>query len=431
MELTIIRGGTLVDPATGTNGLYNVYISGERIASIRPFESDTIDPSPGLTIIEAKGRFVLPGLIDVHTHLREPGYEYKETIQSGAMAGAAGGFTTVLCMANTKPVNDCEAVTRQIIEKAGKAVVNVLPIGALSHGMKGERLTEMHELKSAGCVAISDDGMPVANAGLMRTALEYAGGVNLTVISHAETPELASNGVMNEGAVSTRMGLAGIPNAAEDAMAARDIQLAELTGARLHVAHVSTAGAVALIRSAKGRGAKNITAEATPHHLTLDHEAVGGYNTNAKMNPPLRSMKDVQALRAGIADGTIDCIATDHAPHSTIEKDVEFDKAANGVIGLETAFSLIYGLVLQGAFELDKAIAAMTINPAMAFGLAKGTLRVGSIADITIVNPSRTWTVSPATLKSKSKNTPFIGKELKAVVEKTIVNGKIVYDNPE
>ena len=236
---------------------------------------------------------------------------------------------------------------------------------------------------------------------------------------------------MNEGAVSTRLGLAGIPNASEDAMVARDIQLAELTGARLHVAHVSTLGAVALIRSAKGRGAKNITAEATPHHLTLDDEAANGYNTNAKMNPPLRSMKDVEALRAGIADGTIDCIATDHAPHSTIEKDVEFDKAANGIIGLETAFSLIYGLVEQGALSLDKAIAAMTINPARSFGLSKGTLRVGSVADITIVNPNRTWTVSHATLRSKSKNTPFIGMKLKAVVERTIVAGKIVYNNAE
>lgn len=430
MELMIIKGGRLVDPATGTNGLYNVYVSGERIASIRSFESDRIDESPGLTIIDAQGRLVLPGFIDVHTHLREPGYEYKETIQTGSVAAAAGGFTTILCMANTKPINDCEAVTRQIIEKAAKAHVNVLPIGALSHGMQGIRLTEMYELKSAGCVAVSDDGMPVANAGLMRMALEYAGGIGFPVISHAETPELVSNGVMNEGAVSTRLGLPGIPNAAEDAMVARDIQLAELTGARLHVAHVSTAGAVALIRSAKARGAKNITAEATPHHLTLTDEAVCGYNTNAKMNPPLRSMRDVEALRAGVADGTIDCIATDHAPHSTIEKDVEFDKAANGVIGLETAFSLIYGLVEQGAFNLDKAIAAMTINPCRAFGLAKGTLRVGSIADIAIVNPNRTWTVSPATLKSKSKNTPFAGMKLKAVVEKTFLAGKIVYTCP-
>ncbi|MEK6790844.1 MAG: dihydroorotase [Deltaproteobacteria bacterium] len=431
MEYMIIKGGTLVDPATGTRGLYNVYVSGEVIASIRPFESDKIDSSPWITIIDAQGRLVLPGFIDVHTHLREPGYEYKETIQTGGVAAAAGGFTTVLCMANTKPINDCEAVTRQIIEKGGKSAVNVLPIGALSYGMKGERLTEMHELKSAGCVAVSDDGMPVANAGLMRMALEYAGGIGLPVITHAETPELASNGVMNEGAVSTRLGLAGIPNASEDAMVARDIQLAELTGARLHVAHVSTLGAVALIRSAKGRGAKNITAEATPHHLTLDDEAANGYNTNAKMNPPLRSMKDVEALRAGIADGTIDCIATDHAPHSTIEKDVEFDKAANGIIGLETAFSLIYGLVEQGALSLDKAIAAMTINPARSFGLSKGTLRVGSVADITIVNPNRTWTVSHATLRSKSKNTPFIGMKLKAVVERTIVAGKIVYNNAE
>ncbi|MBI1911561.1 MAG: dihydroorotase [Deltaproteobacteria bacterium] len=431
MNRLVIKGGRLVDPASGVDGIYNIYIMGGRIASIKKADTDTseiIPGSPGLDIIDAENLLVIPGLIDLHTHLREPGYEYKETIQSGTRAAAAGGFTTILCMANTRPVNDSESVTSYIKKKAAEegSGVNVLPIGALSPGQKGERLTEIGELKAAGCAAISDDGVPVEDPGLMRRALEYSKAFKMPVISHAEDAHLAGSGVMNEGVVATRLGLKGIPNAAEDMIVARDISLAELTGGRLHIAHVSTKGAVELIRAAKKRGV-NVTAEATPHHLTLTDEAVIGYDTNTKMNPPLRSMEDVEALRAGLKDGTIDCVATDHAPHSTIEKDVEFDKASNGIIGLETAFSLIYGLVEEGVLTLSEAVKAMSTNPAKAIGIDKGSLRVGFPADITIIDLNRSWTVEASRLKSKSKNSPWLGKTLKGVVVNTIVGGNVIY----
>ncbi|MBI5491469.1 MAG: dihydroorotase [Deltaproteobacteria bacterium] len=429
MTRLVIRNGRLVDPSSNIDGVYNIYVMAGRIASVKPSKTDTteITPgAPGLEIIEAEGLLVVPGLIDVHTHLREPGFEYKETVQTGAQAALAGGFTTILCMANTKPVNDNESVTRYILKKAEASGCAVLPVGALSRAQKGESLTEMAELKAAGCVAVSDDGVPVVDGGLMRRALEYSKIFNMPVISHAEDPLIAGSGVMNEGAVSTRLGLKGIPNAAEDSVVARDISLARLTGGRLHIAHVSTRGAVELIRAAKGNGVK-VTAEATPHHLALTHEAVAGYNTNTKMNPPLRAPEDVEALREGLRDGTIDCIATDHAPQSTIEKDVEFDRAANGIIGLETAFSVIYGLVEAGVITLNQAIAAMTINPAKAFGLDKGSLRVGAQADMTLIDLNQSWTVEAKGLKSKSKNTPWLGATLKARVVKTITGGKSVY----
>jgi len=429
MNRLIIKGGRLLDPAAGLDGIFNIYVMGGRIASFKPADADTteITPGPGVEIIEAKGLLVTPGLIDVHTHLREPGYEYKETIKTGTLAAAAGGFTSILCMANTRPVNDNESVTRYIRKKAEEeGSVNVFPVGAVSVGQKGEKLTEMSELKSAGCVAVSDDGMPIVNGGLMRRALEYSKMCGIPVISHAEDPILAGAGVMNEGDVSTRLGLKGIPDAAEESIVARDIALARLTGGRLHIAHVSTRGSVELIRMAKGEGLK-VTAEATPHHLTLTEEAVLKYSTNAKMNPPLRAAGDVEALRKGLKDGTIDCVATDHAPQSIIEKDLEFDKAANGVVGLETAFSLIYGLVAEGFLTLNEAVSAMTINPARAMGLDKGTLRVGSAADIALIDLTKSWTVDPVKLKSKSKNTPFASMTLKGVVVRTIVGGKTVY----
>ncbi|MBI5885800.1 MAG: dihydroorotase [Deltaproteobacteria bacterium] len=429
MNRLVIKGGRVLDPAAGLDAVCNIYVMAGRIASIKPVKDDTTEllpGAPGLDIIDATGMLVIPGMIDCHTHLREPGYEYKETIATGAAAAASGGFTAVMCMANTKPVNDSESVTRYILKQAASTGVKVMPIGALTFGHKGERLAEMGELKAAGCVAVSDDGVPVACASIMRRGLEYSRQFNLTVISHAEDISLVGAGVMNEGAVSTRLGLPGIPNAAEDVIIARDISLAELSGGRLHLAHVSTAGGVALIRAAKARGVK-VTAEATPHHLTLTDEAVAGYNTFAKMNPPLRTKADCEALIAGVADGTIDCIATDHAPQSVIEKDVEFATAANGIIGLETAFSVIYGLVEAGAFSLTTAVAAMTANPAKAFGLASGALRVGSAADIAIIDLEKTWTVEPSELKSKSKNTPWAGKELKARVMKTIADGKVIF----
>jgi len=429
MERLIIRGGRVLDPASNIDGEYSVYVVGGRIAALRPAASDTdeISPdAPGVTLIDATGLIVIPGLIDLHTHLREPGYEYKETIRSGTEAAKAGGFTTILCMANTDPPNDNESVTRYIIKKAESSGIRVLPVGAVTQGLKGRRLAGMAELKAAGCVAFSDDGEPLVDSGVMRRALEYSRIFNMPVISHAEDPSLVCGGVMNEGVVSTRLGLKGIPNAAEEAMAARDIALAELTGGRLHIAHVSAKGTVELVRMAKKRGL-NVTAEATPHHMTLTDEAVDGYDTNAKMNPPLRSQEDVEALRAGVKDGAIDAIATDHAPHSVIEKDVEFDRAANGIIGLETAFSLIWGLVEEGVFTITEAIRAMTVNPAKAVSIDGGTLKVGKVADITLVDPARSWKVEPGRLKSRSKNTPWADAVLKGVVVKTIAGGKIVY----
>lgn len=425
-----IKNGRLIDPASKVDGLFNIYIMGGRIGSIKPAGSDTTElaPGPDVEIIDASGLAVTPGLIDIHSHLREPGFEYKEDIKTGSQAAAAGGFTSVLCMPNTKPVNDNESVTRYILRKAEDAgIINVFPIGAVSKGQKGEELTEMAELKAAGCVAVSDDGVPVASSSLMRRALEYSKTFNLPVITHAEDPQLSAGGCMNEGEVSTRLGLKGIPNAAEDSMVARDIALLEATGGRLHIAHVSTKGSVELIRLAKSKGLK-VTAEVTPHHLTLTDEECAGYGTNTKMNPPLRTLLDVEALRQGLKDGTIDCIATDHAPQSVIEKDVEFDRAANGIIGFETAFSLVLGLVNEGVLSLEAAIAAMTIKPSNAMNLGRGTLRVGSIADIAIIDLEREWVVEAADLKSKSKNTPYLGRKLKGVVVKTIVNGNVVFE---
>ncbi|WKZ31640.1 MAG: dihydroorotase [Thermodesulfobacteriota bacterium] len=426
MNRLIIKGGRLIDPAAGIDGLYNIYVMGGRIASVKKAESDASEAGPGVEVVEANGLIVAPGFIDAHAHLREPGFEYKEDVRSGTQAASAGGYTAVMCMANTRPVNDNESVTRYILKRAEGAAAKVYPIGALSVGLKGERLAEMAELKAAGCVAVSDDGMPVVNSALMRRALEYSKISGMPVISHAEEPVLAGSGVMNEGPVATRLGLRGIPNAAEDVMVARDIHLAELAGGRLHVAHVSTRGAVEAIRAAKARGVR-VTAEATPHHLALTDEAVKGYDTNAKMNPPLRSREDVEALREGLRDGTIDCIATDHAPHSTIEKDIEFDKASNGIIGLETAFSVVYGLVEEGALSLNQALAAMSANPAKAFGLEGGKLTVGSPADMAILDLNGKWKVEAAMLKSKSRNTPWAGKELKGVVVKTVLAGNVVY----
>jgi dihydroorotase len=379
--------------------------------------------------IDAHGQLVTPGLIDMHVHLREPGYEYKETIATGVRAALAGGFTAVACMANTNPVNDSGAVTQFILDRAALAAgARVYPIGALSVGLRGERLAEIGEMHRAGIVAVSDDGMPVMDAGLMRRALEYARLFDLPVIVHEEDRELAGGGVMHEGPTAVRLGLRGVPAAAEEVMVARDIALAELTGGRLHIAHVSTAGAVALVRTARARGVA-VSAEVTPHHLFLTDEAVEGYDTNAKMAPPLRTAADVAALRAGLADGTIEAIASDHAPHHRDEKDVEFDVAANGVVGLETTLALGLRLVAEGVLGLPALVERLSTGPAKILGRPGGTLAPGVPADVTLIDPERRWKVDPRALRSRSRNTAFAGWEMTGRATTVLVGGRVVHED--
>ncbi len=426
MKPIVIKNGRVVDPSGKIDGIYDISIAEGKITSLSN-SGESEGEGSGSDVIDATGMVVIPGLIDIHVHLREPGYEYKETIASGAMAAVAGGFTTIACMANTDPVNDNGSVTRYILAKAGEAnLVNLLPIGAATKGLRGEALAEIGELSDAGCVAISDDGMPVADGSLMRKVFEYARTFNLPIITHCEEPAIVGDGVMNEGITSTRLGLRGIPNAAEDAMVSRDISLAELTGGRLHIAHISTRDAVEMVRRAKERGLR-VTAEVTPHHLTLTDDAVKGYDTNAKMNPPLRGEHDREAVIQGLKDGTIDCVATDHAPHSTIEKDIEFDRAANGIVGLETALPLVLSLVEKDILTLSQAIERMTAGPASVLGFDKGTLQVGADADITIIDTAREWVVEANRFHSKGRNTPFEGWKMKGRVMKTIVGGRVVY----
>ena len=418
----LIKGGRVLDPAQGIDESLDVLIEEGRIARIgKDLKVE------GAEMIDAGGQLVVPGLIDVHVHLRDPGQEYKEDIVSGTRAAAAGGFTSVACMPNTKPVNDNKAITTYILQKAREqGVANVFPVGSVTKGLKGETLSEMGELKEAGCLALSDDGMPVANGEIMRRAMEYAKPFGLVIISHAEDRSLVGEGVMNDGPVATELGLKGIPWVAEDAAVARDVMLAEYTGARLHVAHVSTRGSVEIVRAAKKRGVA-VTCEATPHHFSLTDEAVRGYETNAKMNPPLRSADDVAAIREGLADGTIDVIATDHAPHHYDEKNVEFNIALNGVVGLETALGLTLRLVEDGVLSLNEAIAKLTAEPARALGIPRGTLEVGAAADVTLIDPALKWTVDAGSFRSKSRNTPFDGWALKGAATCTILGGKVVF----
>ncbi len=426
MERVALRGGRVVDPSQDMDGLYDIFIMGGRIASIKPSE-EKVPVGEGWLEYDCKGLVVAPGFIDLHTHLREPGEEYKETIRTGTLAAATGGFTTILCMANTSPPNDCEAVTRLIKKKAAEeGTVKVHPVGAVTRGLEGRELTDMAELKEAGCVAVSDDGRPVMNTSVMRRALEYAKGLELTVISHCEDLHLKEDGVMNEGFEATRLGLKGIPAQAESIMIGREIELCELTGSRVHIAHVSTRRGVELIRDAKRRGV-NITAEVTPHHLLLTDTQVG-YDTDFKMNPPLRNREDVDALREALKDGTIDCIATDHAPHSSIEKDVEFDMAKDGVVGLETAFGVMMGLVHEGVFTLEELVGFLSTQPAGVMGLKCGSLSVGSPADMVVVDTEREWTIEPEAFRSLGRNTPFKGWTLKGKVVKTLVDGRVVHE---
>lgn len=421
----VIHGGTVIDPANNRDAALDILVEDGWIRAVDKPGSFFGTGDPG---IAANGMVVAPGFIDMHVHLREPGFEYKETVLTGTQSAVAGGFTTVACMANTNPVNDNGSVTRYIIEKAQAAnLARVFPIGALSKGLKGESLADIGEMAAAGAVAISDDGRPVMDGNLMRRALEYCSMFNLPISVHEEDLHLAAGGVMNEGPTALRLGLKGVPNAAEDVMIARDIILARLTGGRLHIAHASTRGAVTLVRQAKTEGL-SVTAEAAPHHFMLTEEAVVGYNTNAKMAPPLRQLEDVEALKEGLRDGTIDAIATDHAPHHYDEKEVEFDQAANGIVGLETALPLTLRLVKDGVLSLFDAVRKLTVNPARILGLPYGTLSIGAPADLVIFDPAHVWNVFPGRLRSKSKNTPFGGWEVTGKVMVTLVAGRVVYE---
>jgi dihydroorotase len=423
MFMTIlIKGGQVIDPGR-VNGPADVLIENGKIAAV----GTKLKAPAGATVIDATGKVVMPGFIDLHVHFREPGFEYKESIQSGTAAAAAGGFTSVCCMPNTNPVNDNQSITEFMLDKARAAGnANLFPIGAITKGSEGKELAEIGDLHRAGCVAISDDGLPVMNSLVMRRAMEYAIAFDVPVVDHCEDLHLSEGGCMNEGLVSTQLGLPGVPAAAEDVMVARNLALAELTGARLHLAHLSTAGSVRMVRDAKARGIR-VTAEACPHHFMLTEEACCGYNTHAKMNPPLRTGADVQAIKDGLRDGTIDVIATDHAPHAAQEKQQEFAAAPNGIVGLETAWPLTLTLVEEGVLSLEAAVAKLTTEPARAFSLRKGTLAPGADADVAIADLHEGWEVDPARFKSKSRNTPFAGWKVKGRITTTIVGGRVVY----
>jgi dihydroorotase len=427
MGSILISGGTVVDPANGRHGALDVLIADGLIAAVGPPGS----AGPADVRIDAGGCWVTPGLIDMHVHLREPGYEYKETVLTGAQAAVAGGFTAVACMANTDPVNDTGAVTKYIVDKAAAAdLAHVYPIGAVSVGLRGERLAEIGEMREAGIVAVSDDGKPVMDSALMRRALEYSAMFGLPVIAHEEDRALAGDGCMNEGPMAFRLGLKGMPAAAEEAMVARDIALLERTGGKLHIAHASTAGTIDLVRRAKVRGLA-VTVEVTPHHFTLTEDAVGEYDTNAKMNPPLRQAEDVAALIAALCDGTVDAIASDHAPHHRDEKDVEFECAAHGIVGLETALALSLALVRSHGLGVDALVRAMSVNPARILGVPGGSLAVGAPADVTVIDPDVAWEIDPDGFRSKSHNTPFGAWPAVGQARATIVGGQVKWQvNP-
>ncbi len=423
----VLRNGRVIDPARGLDAVVDVLIENGIIAEM----SAKIELGPEklsqFEQIDASGKWIVPGLIDMHVHLREPGEEYKETISSGTQAAVAGGFTSVACMPNTHPVNDCAAVTQYILEKArDEGSCRVFPVGAISKGIEGKNIAEYGELRAAGVAAVSDDGRPVMNSLLMRRALEYAKTFDLLVISHCEDLDLSSAGLMNEGPVSTRLGMRGIPRAAEEVMVARDILLAELTGSRLHLAHISTAGSVALIREAKKRGVP-VSAETAPHYFTLNEELICTFDPVYKVNPPLRRPEDIEAIKAGLGDGTIDVIASDHAPHSAVEKELEFEYAANGMIGLESSLPLILRLIREGVLTPLEAVAKVSHNPARILAIPFGTLRKGATADLTLIDPEVKYTIDVNRFKSKSRNCPFAGIEVQGRAVMTLVGGRVVF----
>ncbi|MCZ6917481.1 MAG: dihydroorotase [Gemmatimonadetes bacterium] len=421
----LLQGGRVVDPSQGVDTVADLLIQDGLIADL----GQNLSGPDGVEAIDVRGKVVAPGLIDVHVHFREPGRVEAETVATGSRAAAAGGFTSVCAMPNTDPVTDNQAAIGFAVKQANAATgARVLPYGALSVGQRGEQLAEFSNLIDAGAVALSDDGHPVVSSHFMRTALEYARTFNVPVADHCEEPALATGGAMHEGVVSTRLGLKGIPSAAEEIMVARDVILSDLTGGHVHLCHMSTRGCVDIIRRAKDNGV-NVTAEVTPHHLALTHEECEGYYTNAKMNPPLREAADVEALREGLRDGTIDMIATDHAPHHYEAKEQDFDEAPFGIIGLETALGLCYKeLVQSGILSLPELIQRMSTNPARAYRIDGGTLAKGSVADVVVFDPGATWIVEPERFLSKSRNTPFGGQELVGRVERTVVGGRTVFE---
>jgi dihydroorotase len=424
----LIRGGRIIDPSQGINVVGDLFISEGKIAWL---STQPAEPLPeNHQVIQARGMVVCPGFIDLHCHLRQPGFEEKETIATGTRAAAKGGFTTVCCMPNTKPPVDKAAVVEYIKSVVAKeGIVRVLPIGCITEGREGSELADFGELSVSGAAAFSDDGSPVMDSSIMRRALEYSQTSGLPIIDHCEDLAFSQDGVMNEGLLATKLGLKGMPTAAEESMVARDIRLARLVGGRLHIAHVSTAGSVKLIRSAKEEGI-SITAEVTPHHLTLTEEAVVGYNTNAKVNPPLRTAEDVEALISGLKDGVLDAIATDHAPHTAKDKDCDFTTAAFGISGFETALGSLMGLVHRGKLDLVTLISKLTHEPASFLRRSDlGTLKPGSLADVVIFDPNAEWAVNPDEFVSKGKNTPLAGAVLKGKVIATVYGGVVVYSS--
>jgi dihydroorotase len=425
----LLKNGRVVDPVNGRDGTFDVLIDSGTIARV-----DKNLPADGAEVFEvAPGWVVTPGLIDVHVHLREPGHEHKETVATGVASAVAGGFTAVACMPNTEPVNDHAGITQFILKKAAEAeLARVYPIGAVSLGSRGEQLAELGEQKAAGCIAFSDDGRPVATALLMRRALEYAGMLRVPIVNHCEDPSLKADGVAHEGYHASALGLRGIPGVAESLMVERDVSLAELTGGHVHIAHMSARQSLRAVRAGKTRGVK-VTCEVAPHHFTLTDEALDGkprYDTNLKMNPPLREAADRDAMLEGIADGTVDIIATDHAPHHADEKMLEFDRAPFGVVGLETAVPIVCDRLLHtGRVSLTRLVELLSANPARVFNLPGGSLAPGAPADVTVLAPELTVTVQASSLKSKSKNTPFDGWRLRGGVAATIVGGRVAFRN--